>query len=164
MRRAAASPNEPLNSMKTVSALEAMANASQAFCESDEELLRIGDMAKEFDVSLRTLRFYEDKGLIQPKREGNVRLYSRRERARLRLILLGRNVGFSLREVKQMMDLYDPQGTNTKQLRVALEKSEKQLSRLEKQRESIEDAIAQLRAAMEVVRGSLQERQRQTAA
>lgn len=150
--------------MKTVSALEAMANASQAFCESDEELLRIGDMAKEFDVSLRTLRFYEDKGLIQPKREGNVRLYSRRERARLRLILLGRNVGFSLREVKQMMDLYDPQGTNTKQLRVALEKSEKQLSRLEKQRESIDDAIAQLRAAMEVVRGSLQERQRQTAA
>lgn len=150
--------------MKTVSALEAMANASQAFCESDEELLRIGDMAKEFDVSLRTLRFYEDKGLIQPKREGNVRLYSRRERARLRLILLGRNVGFSLREVKQMMDLYDPQGTNTKQLRVALEKSEKQLSRLEKQRESIEDAIAQLRAAMDVVRGSLAERQRQTAA
>jgi DNA-binding transcriptional MerR regulator len=160
----AAAPKEPTIMMKTVSAIEAMANASEAFSESDDELLRIGDMAKEFDVSLRTLRFYEDKGLIHPKREGSMRLYSRRERARLRLILLGRNVGFSLREVKQMMDLYDPQGTNTKQLRVALDKSEKQLSRLEKQRESIEDAITQLRAAMEVVRGSLEERQRQSAA
>lgn len=150
--------------MKTVSAIEAISNASEAFSDADDDLMRIGDMAKEFDVSLRTLRFYEDKGLIQPKREGSMRLYSRRERARLRLILLGRNVGFSLREVKQMMDLYDPQGTNTKQLRVALEKSEKQLSRLEKQRESIEDAISQLRAAMDVVRGSLEERQRQSAA
>ncbi len=150
--------------MKTVSAIEAMANASDAFSDTDEDMLRIGDMAKEFGVSLRTLRFYEDKGLIQPKRDGNMRLYSRRERARLRLILLGRNVGFSLREVKQMMDLYDPHGTNTKQLRVTLEKSEKQMARLEKQRESIEDAIAQLRTAMDHVRTSLEERQRQSAA
>jgi DNA-binding transcriptional MerR regulator len=150
--------------MKTVSAIEAMANASDAFSDTDEDMLRIGDMAKEFGVSLRTLRFYEDKGLIQPKREGNMRLYSRRERARLRLILLGRNVGFSLREVKQMMDLYDPHGTNTKQLRVTLEKSEKQMARLEKQRESIEDAIGQLRMAMDHVRASLEERQRQSAA
>ncbi len=123
----------------------------------------IGDMAKKYDVSLRTLRFYEDKGLIQPKREGNTRLYSRRERARLQLILLGRNVGFSLREVKQMMDLYDPHGTNTKQLRVALDKSDKQLSRLEKQREQLDEAIQQLSAAMEVVRRSLEERQKQSA-
>lgn len=150
--------------MKTVSAIEAMANASDAFAEPTDDLLRIGDMAKEFGVSLRTLRFYEDKGLIQPKREGSVRLYSRRERARVRLILLGRNVGFSLREVKQMMDLYDPHGTNTKQLRVALEKSDKQLSRLEKQREAIDDAIGQLRTAMDVVREALEERQRQSAA
>ena len=74
-------------------------------------------MAKKFGVTLRTLRFYEDKGLLSPQRDGTTRLYSRRDRARLKLILLGRKVGFSLRDVKQIMDLYDPNGTNTKQLR-----------------------------------------------
>lgn len=146
--------------MKTVSAIEAMANAPEAFAEVSDGYERIGDMARRFGVSLRTLRFYEDKGLINPKREGNTRLYSRREKARLQLILLGRNVGFSLREVKQMMDLYDPAGSNTKQLRVALDKSEKQLQRLEKQRASIEEAIAQLKDVMTSVRGTLEERQR----
>lgn len=150
--------------LKTVSAAEAMANASAAFSESKEDYVRIGDMAKKYGVSLRTLRFYEDKGLIEPKREGNTRLYSRRERARLQLILLGRNVGFSLREVKQMMDLYDPQGTNTKQMRVTLEKSEKQLLRLEKQRQQLDEAIDQLREAIHVVRHSLEERQKQQSA
>ena len=84
-------------------------------------------MAKKYGVTLRTLRFYEDKGLINPKRDGSTRLYSRRDKARLKLILLGRKVGFSLRDVKQIMDLYDPKGANTKQLRLALDKSEKQL-------------------------------------
>ena len=81
------------------------------------QLFKIGDMAKMFGVTLRTLRFYEDKGLLSPIREGSNRLYTRRDRARLKLILLGRKVGFSLRDVKQMMDLYDPAGSNAKQLR-----------------------------------------------
>ena len=68
--------------------------------DSNEEYTRIGEMAKTFGVTLRTLRFYEDKGLISPKRDGSTRLYSRRDRARLKLILLGRKVGFSLRDVK----------------------------------------------------------------
>ena len=95
-------------------------------------------------MTLRTLRFYEDKGLLSPKRDGTTRLYTRRDVARLKLILLGRKVGFSLREVKQMMDLYDPAGSNTKQLKLALEKSEKQLGRLEKQRVAIDEAISEL--------------------
>ena len=146
--------------MKTVSAIEAMANAPEAFAEARDGYERIGDMAKRFGVSLRTLRFYEDKGLINPRREGSTRLYSRREKARLQLIMLGRNVGSSLLEVKQMMHLYDPEGSNTKQLRVALEKSEKQLVRLEKQRAAIDDAISQLKGAMTAVRGTLEERQK----
>ena len=96
--------------------------------------VRIGEMAKKYGVTLRTLRFYEDKGLLNPKRDGSTRLYTRRDKARLKLILLGRKVGFSLRDVKQMMDLYDPTGSNIKQLRLALDKSEKQLARLQKQR------------------------------
>lgn len=118
---------------------------------ADHDLARIGDIAKKYGVTLRTLRFYEDKGLLTPKREGSTRLYSRREEARLKLILLGRKVGFSLRDVKQMLDLYDPTGANTKQLRLTLEKSEKQLQRLNKQRQAIDEAIKELTASMAIV-------------
>src|SRR5215216_823117 len=97
--------------------------------ETGDGFVRIGEMAKKYGVTLRTLRFYEDKGLISPKRDGSTRLYTRRDKARLKLIMLGRKVGFSLRDVKQIMDLYDPKGANTKQLRLTLEKSEKQLAR-----------------------------------
>ena len=109
-------------------------------------------MARKYGVTLRALRFYEDKGLINPKREGSTRLYSRRDKARLKLILLGRKVGFSLRDVKQMMDLYDPSGSNTKQLRLTLDKSEKQLARLQKQRAVIDEAIDELTKLMADVR------------
>ncbi|TGV69327.1 transcriptional regulator, partial [Mesorhizobium sp. M00.F.Ca.ET.149.01.1.1] len=88
----------------------------------------------------------------------STRLYTRRDKARLKLILLGRKVGFSLRDVKQMMDLYDPTGTNTKQLRLALDKSEKQLVRLQKQRALIDDAIGELSNSMKTVRQMLSER------
>lgn len=124
---------------------------------SREELLRIGDMAKRHGVTLRTLRFYEDKGLLSPKREGSSRLYTRRDNSRLKLILLGRKVGFSLREVKQMLDLYDPKGSNTRQLKVALEKGEKQMARLQKQRAFIDEAIGELSEAVRIVRGRLEE-------
>lgn len=122
---------------------------------ADEQPIKIGELAKEFSVSLRTLRFYEDKGLLTPQRDGTTRLYSRRDRARLKLIMLGRRVGFSLRDVKLMIDLYDSEGTNTKQLRIALEKSEKQLARLNKQRQAIDDAISELSENMSMVRARL---------
>ncbi len=125
---------------------------------TEEDYIRIGDMAKMFGVTLRTLRFYEDKGLINPKREGSARLYSRRDKARLKLILLGRKVGFSLRDVKQIMDLYDPKGSNTKQLRLTIEKSEKQLGRLQKQRAAVDEAIQDLSDTMATVRQMLADR------
>jgi DNA-binding transcriptional MerR regulator len=121
-------------------------------------------MAKTFGVTLRTLRFYEDKGLISPKRDGSTRLYTRRDRARLKLILLGRKVGFSLRDVKQIMDLYDPKGANTKQLRLTLDKSEKQLARLQKQRAAIDEAIGELSDTMATVRRLLAVRTAATSA
>lgn len=126
--------------------------------DSQEEFTRIGDMAKTFGVTLRTLRFYEDKGLISPKRDGSTRLYTRRDKARLKLILLGRKVGFSLRDVKQMIDLYDPNGSNTKQLRLTMEKSERQFARLQKQRVAIDEAISELSDLMTAVRNQLAER------
>jgi DNA-binding transcriptional MerR regulator len=144
--------------MKLVSPGEAAANTNNMSVEAGEELVRIGEMAKKYGVTLRTLRFYEDKGLLNPKRDGATRLYTRRDKARLKLILLGRKVGFSLRDVKQMMDLYDPTGSNTKQLRLALDKSEKQLARLQKQRALIDDAINELSGSMSAVRQMLTER------
>lgn len=138
--------------MKLVKAGDMAAADSDAGDATGENLIRIGDIAKKYNITLRTLRFYEDKGLISPKRDGSTRLYSRREEARLKLILLGRKVGFSLRDVKQMLDLYDPTGTNSKQLRLTLEKSEKQLQRLTKQRQAIDEAISELTGSMDVVR------------
>lgn len=108
------------------------------------ETMRIGDMAREFGVTLRALRFYEDKGLLHPRREGTTRLYSRQDRGRLKIILRGRRLGFSLRDVKQIIDLYDPHGSNSRQLRLALDKSEKQLMRLKKQRDTLSAAIEEL--------------------
>ncbi|CDX16968.1 Transcriptional regulator, MerR family [Mesorhizobium sp. SOD10] len=144
--------------MKLVSPGEAAANTNDIPAEAGEEFVRIGEMAKKYGVTLRTLRFYEDKGLLNPHRDGSTRLYTRRDKARLKLILLGRKVGFSLRDVKQMMDLYDPTGSNTKQLRLALDKSEKQLARLQKQRALIDDAIGELSNSMSIVRQMLSER------
>lgn len=142
---------------------EAVPVNDTAVSEADEEYTRIGEMAKAFGVTLRALRFYEDKGLISPKRDGSTRLYTRRDKARLKLILLGRKVGFSLRDVKQILDLYDPNGTNIKQLRLTIDKSEKQLARLQKQRAAIDEAISELSEMMDTVRGLLAERTTPTA-
>ncbi len=146
--------------MNIVSASESMANETGL----SDGYIRIGDLAKQFGVTLRTLRFYEDKGLLTPKREGNTRLYTKRDVTRLKLILLGTKTGFSLREVKQVMDLYDPKGSNVKQLRTLLDKSERQLVKLEKQRASIDEAISELKGAMSNWRSSLATRQSATAA
>lgn len=141
-----------MNTMPRSSALSAALDSS---FNAGEELMRIGDMAKSYGVTLRALRFYEDKGLLSPVREGSARLYTHRDRARLKLILLGRKVGFSLRDVKQMIDLYDPTGTNTRQMRVALEKGEKQLRRLQAQRAAVDDAIGELSGLVAAIRGHL---------
>ena len=130
--------------MNFMTAGPALAQTSDDCAHGNDGYVRIGEVAKEFGVTLRALRFYEDKGLLEPRREGSTRLYTSRDRARLRLILLGRKVGFSLREVKQMLDLYNPQGPNTRQLRLVLDKSERQMTKLEKQRSLIDEAMGDL--------------------
>lgn len=119
----------------------------------------IGDLAREFDVTLRTLRFYEDKGLINPKREGQSRLYSRRDRARLKLVLMGKRVGFSLTEIKGMLDLYDLRDGQAPQLEVALGRFHEQIAILEHQKKDIEQALSELRRTTAVVSGLLKEKQ-----
>ena len=123
----------------------------------------IGDLAREFGTTLRTLRFYEDKGLLNPRREGQPRLYSRRARARLGLILRGKRVGFSLSEIREMLDLYDLRDGQVTQMRVALSRFEKQVDNLRRQKEDIEEAITELSRTIEIVGGILKEKERQSA-
>lgn len=120
----------------------------------------IGELAREFGVTLRTIRFYEDKGLLSPRRQGTTRIYSRRDRARLKLILLGKRVGFSLVEIGEMLDLYDLKDGQVTQLRVALGKFDEQIGFLESQRAEIDQALGDLKRAREVVSGMLKERER----
>ncbi len=123
----------------------------------------IGDLSREFGVTLRTLRFYEDKGLLNPKRQGMTRLYNRRDRARLKLVLMGKKVGFSLVEIKEMLDLYDLKDGQETQLRVALEKFQSQIDVLKRQKVEVEQAIEELTRTMDVVSGMLEERVASTA-
>ena len=122
-------------------------------------MFTIGDLAREFGVTLRTLRFYEDKGLLNPKRDGLNRLYSRRDRARLKLVLMGKRVGFSLTEIKNMLDLYDLRDGQVTQLRVALNRFNEQIAVLEQQKKDIEQALAELRRTTSVVSGLLKEKE-----
>ncbi|MBO6890862.1 MAG: MerR family DNA-binding transcriptional regulator [Roseibium sp.] len=119
----------------------------------------IGDLAKEFGCTLRTLRFYEDKGLINPKRDGMNRVYNRRDRARLKLVLMGKRVGFSLSEIRDMLDLYDLRDGQVTQLRVALSKFNEQISVLKDQRKDIEQAIEELSRTVEIVSGMLKQKE-----
>ena len=119
----------------------------------------IGDLAREFDVTLRTLRFYEDKGLISPRRDGANRLYSRRDRSRLKLVLMGKKVGFSLTEIKAMLDLYDLKDGQVPQMRAALAKFNEQIAILERQKFDIEQALEELRRTVSVVDGLIRQKE-----
>lgn len=121
----------------------------------------IGDLAKEFDVSLRTLRFYEDKNLIHPRRDGVTRIYSRRDRARLKLVIMGKRVGFSLKEIKEMLDLYDLKDGQSTQLKVSLKRFNEQIALLEKQKQDVEQAIGELSQTVMIVEGMLVEKENQ---
>jgi len=122
-------------------------------------MFTIGDLAREFGVTLRTLRFYEDKGLLTPRRHGSQRLYGRRDRARLKLILMGKKVGFSLDEIRDMLSLYDLKDGQVTQLRVALKKFGDQIAILTGQKQAIEQAIDELSQTMTVVAGMLRDRE-----
>jgi len=107
-------------------------------------LFTIHDLVAEFSLTARTLRFYEEKGLLSPLRRGQERLYSRRDRARLKLVLMGRSVGFSLEDIADMLDLYDIGDGQVTQLSVAIEKFEGKLAELAARRADIDRAILEL--------------------
>ena len=98
----------------------------------------ITELAKEFGITTRTIRHYEDEGLLSPRREGQNRLFSHRDRVRLKLALRGKRLGFSLAEIRELFDLYDLARDEKRQLEQFLTKLEKRRALLEQQREDIE--------------------------
>jgi DNA-binding transcriptional MerR regulator len=119
----------------------------------------IGAMADEFGVTLRTLRFYEDKGLLHPNREGQNRLYGKRDRSRLRLILLGKRIGLSLNEIKEMLSLYELREGDLFQLQHAATRFEDQIALLKRHRDNVEQAIDEMARTLSIVSGMLKAQQ-----
>ena len=111
----------------------------------EEAVYRIGDLAEEFGVTLRTLRFYEDKGLLKPTRAGVTRLFTKRDRARLKLILRGKRFGFSLEEIRQLLDLYHMGDQQQTQLVRTYEIARQRLADMEHQRDELNEAIDDLK-------------------
>ena len=109
-----------------------------------DETMTIREMCDAFEVTPRTLRFYEAKELLFPVREGQKRLFTRRERARLKLILRGKRFGFSLEEIRQLLDLYDMGDQQQTQLTRSVEIARERLADLVTQREELNEAIADL--------------------
>lgn len=111
----------------------------------------IRQLTKEFSVTARTLRFYEDEGLIAPARRGQTRIYSTRDRARIILILRGRRVGFSLAEIREILDLYDVHDGGRTQILHARKKFEERVATLERQKIDIEESLTELRRAIRAI-------------
>lgn len=108
-------------------------------------LYSIGELAEDLRVTPRAIRFYEDKGLIAPQRVGSARVYDRRDRARVVLILRGKRLGFALREIRDWLDLYDADPDQTGQMRVLLNKTRGRIAELERQRDDIDVTLTELR-------------------
>ena len=104
----------------------------------------ISELAREFSVTTRTIRFYEDQGLLSPKREGTNRIFSQRDRVRLKLALRGKRLGFSLAEIRELFELYDVSRDEHKQLDEFLARLERRRARLEQQREDIEIMLREI--------------------
>ena len=112
--------------------------------DDPDERFTISQMTREFGVTARALRFYEDEGLVQPERDGLQRIYSQRDRARLAWILRAKNVGFSLSEIREMIDLYDIGDGRHTQRAVTIARCRARIDALNAQKNDIDAAIAEL--------------------
>lgn len=104
----------------------------------------ISELSREFDITPRTIRFYEDQGIVSPTRDGRNRVYSPRDRTRLKLALRGKRLGLQLSEIRALIDMYDSPSDNAMQLRQYLDVLTKHRTALEQQRRDIEDTLSEI--------------------
>ena len=121
-----------------------MADTVSSLSVADTRTYTISELAREFGVTPRALRFYEDKDMLHPARDGMMRVYSNRDRARLKIILQCKRVGLPLADIREILDLYAMDDGQRSQMREALNKFQMQSERLQRQREDIESAIGEL--------------------
>jgi DNA-binding transcriptional MerR regulator len=157
-----------LRSARTTAAGPAATVDAQAFVDShrDEEtaeLFGITELCKEFGITLRALRFYEDKGLLAPRRINGARVYTRRDRARLALILRAKDIGSPLSEIKRYLDLYGDHGEGrSQQLNYVIDRTDTAIQQLEQKRKQIDVTLAELRVINASCRKYLELRRRGT--
>ena len=125
---------------------DAQANVDSHRDEGTADLFGITELCKEFGITLRALRFYEDKGLLAPRRINGARVYTRRDRARLALILRAKSIGSSLADIKRYLDLYGNHGEGrAQQLSYVIERTDKEIADLEQKRTQMDEILAELR-------------------
>ena len=112
--------------------------------DKDDVTYSISELAKEFDITTRSIRFYEDQGLLTPLRQGQTRIYSKRDRVRLKLILRGKRLGFSLSETGQLFELYDADKSSVTQLTIMLKLIEQKKTELHQQMDDIKVVLMEL--------------------
>jgi len=142
----------------TAATTKARKGAAKAFVEAHGEaeapdFFSISDLSDEFGVTHRAIRFYEAKGLLSPKRLNGARIYSRRDRARLRIIVRAKSLGYTLEDAKDYLDLYGQQGEGRiKQLEISVSRSAEMIAELEAKKQQIDEQIEELRLINEVCR------------
>ncbi len=124
--------------------------------DESKPIYTISDLAQAFDITTRTIRFYESEGLLQPQRAGQKRLYGHGDFVKLKLIVRGKRLGFSLAESKELIEMYDPQHNNQDQYQKVLEKVQESRTRLEQQKRDIETMMRELDAHEARVRHAME--------
>ena len=150
-------------SVKSVAAAEGVPTAREVVASHREadtgELFGITELCRDFGITLRTIRFYEDKALLAPRRINGTRIYTRRDRARLALILRSKAIGASLSEIKHYLDLYGAHGEGrVQQLKYVLQRTDSTIAELQQKRAHIEATLAELRVINGEVRKQLEAR------
>ena len=112
--------------------------------DNTEQTFSISELAKEFDITTRSIRFYEDQGLLTPRRQGQTRIYSKRDKVRLKLILRGKRLGFTLAETGRLFELYDADKSSATQLKIMLELIDNKKAHLEQQMDDIKVVLMEL--------------------
>jgi len=134
------------------------APAKNSMSRDTARIYSIAELAREFGITARTIRFYEDEGLVKPRRQGLTRLYSAHDRVRLSWILRGKRLGFSLAEIKELLDLYQVDRTGVQQLRELLRRSRVHIADLERRRRDLDAHIAEFREVETQVAAELKQR------
>ena len=139
-------------------AASSAAQAKSTAARDSARIYSIAELAREFGITARTMRFYEDEGLIKPRRQGLTRLYSAHDRTRLGWILRGKRLGFSLAEIKELLDLYQVDRTGVQQLRELLRRSRLHITDLEHKRHDLDAHISEFKEVETQVTAELKQR------